>query len=549
MATALGANRFQLTLSLLPVRTLHNTLLALLLFGATLFLFTRENKFPFFYHPDESSKVAQLQTSDWNYHHPMLLLSSSKALITLTGENENAQRVGEAGRFVSALLCAGAVLCLSLTVGALAGRFAAVAAGLLLITNHQLFELAHYLKEDTALFFGISAWFLSLALFWKRPSLGTAAFVGAGAALALSGKYIGAFAPIFSLFLVPYRVEKGARGKLFGAFLITLLGLFALINLPLLLHYSQFKQSLDREVNLAVKGHRGLTRSVPHVVYFTAFKDNIFFALWLPIAWFYVMRCWFQRKALSLFEWLFALFPVAYLLVLSFIPKTNDRYFLPATGLFLCAAALGIHMIRQRSRSRAIGVALVTLGMAIQLPDLWLYYAAFNKDDLRDLTEWLNRELPAATIAVDRRVMLPSPRRASFAAYQLPLKAKVVHDTVEKFDSIDEMRAEGVTHVVLSETTYGRYYQESLHPTKGNRTEFKQRQGLYHELMGDNPPLWGKDRPRSTVIYMHPGLQVYALPPDDNGAKPNQPLPTGQSPTKIKERQKAETNTETEDDS
>lgn len=499
------------------MRTLQNTLLALLLFGATLFLFTRENKFPFFYHPDESSKVEQLQTSDWNYHHPMLLLSTTKAAMTLAGEKENAQRVGEMGRFVSAFLCAGGALCLTLTVGFLAGRYAAIAAGILLLTNHQLFELSHYLKEDTALFFGIAAWFLALGIYWKRPSTGTAALVGLGAAFALSGKYIGAFAPVLSLFLVPWRAGAGARLRCFSGFLGALIALFALINLPLLLNYGEFRESLNREVNLAVKGHRGLTRSVPHVVYFTAFKDNIFFGLWIPIAWYYAMRGWRERRRLGFFEWLFVLFPVAYLLVLTFIPKTNDRYFLPATGVFLCVAALGIDAIRRQARSKGIAVALVALPLVIQLPDLALYYAAFRKDDLRDLTEWLNHELPDATLAVDRRVMLPSPRRASFIPYQTPLKAKVVHTTVEKFKSLEEMRAEGVTHVVLSETTYGRYRLASLRPLKGSRKEYKQRQHLYEQLMDENPPLWGEDRPRSTVIYLHPGLQVYALPPAPEG--------------------------------
>jgi len=505
------------------VRTLQNTLLALLLFGATLFLFTRENQFPFFYHPDESSKVEQLQTSKWNYHHPMLLLSATKGTMALTGEKENAQRVGETGRFISALLCAGGALCLVLAVGLLAGRYAAIAAGVLLLTNHQLFELSHYLKEDTALFFGIAAWFLAVGLFWKRPSVGTAALVGVGAAFALSGKYIGAFAPVLSLFLVPWRAGKGARLRCFGGFFVALVALFALVNLPLLLHYSEFRQSLDREVNLAVKGHRGLTRSVPHDVYFTAFKDNIFFGLWIPIAWYYVTRAWWERRRLGGFEWLFVLFPVAYLLVLTFIPKTNDRYFLPATGVFLCVAALGIDGMRRQARSRRIAVALLALPLVIQIPDLALYYAAFRKDDLRDLTEWLNRELPDATLAVDRRVMLPSPRRASFIPYQPPLKATVVRTTVEKFESIGEMRAEGVTHVVLSETTYGRYNLTSLHPQKGNRAEYKQRQHLYEELMEKNPPLWGKDRQRGTVIYLHPGLQVYALPPA------REPRPAGEA--------------------
>ena len=46
------------------------------LFTLALMLNTRHNWFPYFYHPDESAKVAQVMTGNWNYHHPMLLLAT-----------------------------------------------------------------------------------------------------------------------------------------------------------------------------------------------------------------------------------------------------------------------------------------------------------------------------------------------------------------------------------------------------------------------------------------------------------------------------------------
>ena len=44
-------------------------LAAVALFAATLWLDTRENGFPFFYHPDEPDKVDQIITGKWNFHH------------------------------------------------------------------------------------------------------------------------------------------------------------------------------------------------------------------------------------------------------------------------------------------------------------------------------------------------------------------------------------------------------------------------------------------------------------------------------------------------
>lgn len=491
-------------------------LFALLLFAATFFICTRENRFPYFYHPDESSKVGQLQTQEWNYHHPMLMLRITQWVNSTTGAKENAQQIGEQGRLVSAAFTAGAAVLLALTVWLTVGRYAGIVAGLLMLTNHQLFELGHYLKEDTSLLFGVAAWFFALAIFWRIPRATTAALLGVAAALALSGKYLGAFAPILALGLVPYHAPRGKKLAYTVSYLALLAGTFAFINLPLVLHYSEFKQSLDREVDLAVRGHRGLTRSVPHTVYLEAFRDNLIFPLWLPIAWFYAVYCRARKKVFTGFDWTFALFPVLYLIVLSFIPKENDRYFLPATGIFLCIAAIGLHSLRawliqwRPQWRQAITVGLIVVMVGSQLPAFYRYYQAFQNDDLAQLTEWLNRELPHATLAVDRRVMLPSPRRSAFAAYQTPITATTVFKTIERFTSLEEMIEQGVTHVVLSQQTYGRYFRKSIHPQASAAKEYAEKRDIYQVLMDKNTPLWSRDR--GTVIYLHPGLQVYALP-------------------------------------
>lgn len=489
---------------------------AALLFVATFFLCTRENRFPFFYHPDESSKVEQLQTYEWNYHHPMLLLRTTQAVNLATGVRENAQEVCEQGRFVSATFTAGAATLLAVTVWITFGSYAGIVAGLLLLTNHQLFELAHYLKEDPALLFGVTAWFFGLAVFWRRPGAASAALLGIGAALAVSGKYLGAFAPLLTLGFVPYHAPRGKKLSSTASSLLLLAATFTLINLPLVSHYSEFRTSLDREVDLAVHGHRGVTHSIPHFVYLNAFRDNINFLLWIPIAWFYGVYCRRERARLNGFQWTLALFPVVYLVVLSFIPKENDRYFLPATALFLCTAAIGLRdlltFLAQRFPrwQHALPATLAALLVVAQLPGLYRYYRAFQIDDLAQLTEWLNRELPDATLAIDRRVMLPSPRRAHFGPYQTPIKATTVKKNVDKFDSIEQMREQGVTHVVLSQQTYGRYFRSSIRPREGKGEDFHKDRALYEALMKDRQPLWKTER--GTVIYLHPGLEVYELP-------------------------------------
>ena len=186
---------------------LQIALFSVLLFVAGLALFTRANRFPFYRHPDEPVKVAQLQTGTWNFNHPMLLLSTVRLALDASGTDlRQPQRVVEVGRWVSAGFAAATAVLMAAALWITAGRFAGIAAGLLLISNHQLFELAHYLKEDTSLVFGISAWLFGLALYRRKPGRATAAAVGAGAALALSGKYVGAFAPVLSLWVLALKI-------------------------------------------------------------------------------------------------------------------------------------------------------------------------------------------------------------------------------------------------------------------------------------------------------------------------------------------------------
>lgn len=482
----------------------------LIVLGLT--LFTRENQFKFYYHPDEPVKGLQVQTAHWNFHHPMLMLGTARLALKASGEMENRQHVVEVGRWISAGFAAGSVALLAAMAWITAGRFAGVATGLLLITNHQLFELAHYFKEDTALLFGLSAWFLALTLYWRRPHWTTAALVGVGAALAVSGKYLGAFCPLLSLWLVPWH-SKQQRFAMLAVFVSAFAAVFALVNLPLILSYGSFESSFHREMALVIHGQSGMTRSVPHTVYLNAFRDNIAFVLW-PFLILRLGACWRRRGELTAVEGIAALFPILFLLVLSFSPKSNDRYFLPATAFFLCAIALGLDQLRARWPSARVAPAILAILVLCQiggLPkhDLWSYYRAFQTDDRADLAAWLNINLPHATLAQDRSVKLPVPAITELLPYQPRLSPTMVQPSVEKIADLAAFRKASVTHVILSANDFGRYNLESLRPQKGAEAVHVKSRDLYRVLRAQKP-LW--ERPRDTVIYLHPGLEVYELP-------------------------------------
>jgi hypothetical protein len=507
---------------------LHLCLFAVLLFALSLALFTRGNEFLFFYHPDESSKVQQIQTAEWNFNHPMLMLTTARCVALVSGNLENSQAVVVLGRWVSAAFMAAAVALLAATVWLTADAWAGALAGLLLLTNQQLFELAHYFKEDASLLFGLSVWFLALALFQRKPDWKRALLVGAGAALAVSGKYLGAFAPVVSPLLLWLMLPKENRTR-FGPMLAFWAGgfilSFALVNLPLILGIAKFQASLHREVSLAVDSQRGSTRSVPHSVYLSAFRDNVVFLLWVFIG-FFAHHCWKLRRTLPPLDGLLLLVPVGFLTVLSFVPKTNDRYFLPATALFLCVAARGFFVFRhfisppaaslseasgkRRVLLRYFGTLLLLACFTVQLLQLGVYYSAFVRDDRKELITWLNANLPDAVLAQDDRALMPTEKRPEFLPYQPKLTPRVIEKRFTPTDSVESLRAAGVTHVILSESNYGRYFLKSLQSHKKTTEQHAETRGFYEAIRKSAPPLWFS--PRSKVTYLHPGLEVYALP-------------------------------------
>lgn len=500
----------------LPADSRRLVVWAALLFAVSLFIQTRHQTFAYFYHPDEPGKIEQVLSGKWNYHHPMLLLGSARMMVKTMGNPRSEQAVVEAGRLVSAIYMSVAVVALSLLAYAWRGWPAAIGAGGALALHHQLYELAHYFKEDSALLAGLSLTFLMLLAVWWRPTWRRVALLGVACGLAVSGKYLGVVAFALALPVLYYAPER--RPARFGVFAAAALITFCVVNLPLLLHLGTFQESFGREMEFVVRGQRGMTRSVPHAQYWNIFVDNTTPVIWVLLAVFLHAR-WRERRSLSLPEVMIIAFPFLYALVLSFSPKSNDRYFLPATALLTLFAAMGTmdlaHRVERGSKRRwALAGAVVALVLG-QLPSLIRYERAFANDDTLALIQWLRTELPpTAVLAKDNRIALPDPARKKDAARLGVIPQKVIGARfVPDLGTVEELRAKGVTHVIVSESDYGRFFLTSLRPQDGERADFERRKAFYEILLRDHQPLFERDR--GTVIYLHPGIRVYRLPAPD----------------------------------
>lgn len=302
------------------------------------------------------------------------------------------------------------------------------------------------------------------------------------------------------------------------AFFAALLLTVALVNYPVWQNLSLLTTSFGREVDLVVNGQQGVTRRVPHTLYWNVFRDNTNPVLWFFLVW-HLAVFWKSRRECTLPEWFITVFPFAYALALSFFPKTNDRYFLPATALFIYLAGLGVvdvaRWLRSLNRLRPAFPICITLAAVSQVPSLLAYWNAFHRDDNADLRKWIESNLPRdAVILEDSHVGLPVFGNERDALRQTPLPQKVLaywSDSPD-FATLDSAKRSGVTHMIASQSDYGRYFLKGLIPRKGNTDNYTLKREFYEQLFREGDLLW--KRPRSTVLYLHPGIEVYRLKPD-----------------------------------
>lgn len=527
------------------------------LLGASVVLFVlcfssgfRHHKFPYYYHPDEPGKVEQVISGEFNYHHPMLLLATtrlaSEVLHTQKHFVGNAQAPGpkdkqamvQVGRGVSAAFMAGAVVMFSLLAFLWRGWRAGFVTGAALTLHHQLYELAHYMKEDSALLFGVAWTFLAALAYHQRPTLWRVAVLGAGCALAISGKYIGVLMlgvalPVLWITSRTAREKRWAHvGVFFGALVVVLVA----VNFSLFAHLLTFRESFHRELNFVVKGQGEMTRSIPHALYWNVFIDNSTPIIWLLLV-SLISVCYERWERLALPQKLLLWFPFIYGLMLSFSPKENDRYFLPATAVLTTLAAVGAEslpyllsslyrvwdtrmaqrILSRDSRSWIMIVASAALlilqftGWSATKPGWSQYDAAFVRDDIAALVAYLRKELPSeAVIAADTRAGLLDPKRKKNKDRVQGVKQKMtVSKVISDLGTLDELRAKGYTHVVVSESSYGRFFRDLRPKDPKKNAEFETGRQFYKDLWESGELLFERDR--GTVIYLHPGIRVYRI--------------------------------------
>jgi len=498
------------------------------LFVFSLMLNTRHNDFAYSYHPDEAGKTGQVIGGSRNFHHPLLMLSATDIVSRVSFLPREPQTVVEIGRWVSAVFAAGAVVALALLARLRYGAVAGWGAGIAVALQVDLFETAHYMKEDPALLFGLALSLFAAQVWWSKPDARSLRFLAIACGIAVSGKYLGVIALLFALPLVIWArhaepsLDRPARLKHFGlAYALT----FLICNLPLFaLKLSSPFRSIRNEMKGVAGGHRGITREIPHGEYLETLHENVpVIVLGLATAYALFLLGTARRRTAA--EWATLLFPLGYLAAISCSPKIADRYLLPVSVLIPFLAVLGAAEIArliasQKQRGWQICAQLLLAGLIVwicraQWPALRRAYDGFTHDDPAAVAAWIKNNLPLdAVIAEDHRVNL-SPTKANGVSKNARVPQKVYNaNFAPDLGTLDELRAQGVTHVAICKQSYGRYFKDETKPREGAKTTFDQRQEFYAEVLeqGELVQEW----PPGTISYLQPGIKLFRVAPAKN---------------------------------
>lgn len=487
-------------------------------FGAALALYTRHAGMPYYYHSDEPSKVEQVTGErPLNFKHPLLLMNATRALARATGADADRQEAVRAGRAASALFAAGTVAALGALAWLEGGLLAAACVAPVVLLSHGLFTFAHFMKEDTAVAFGLAVVLLAACAFARRPSRSRAAALGAACALALSGKYAGAVALGLGLPLVVARGRRGSASAL-GAFALGFAALFAIVNVSALLDLAAFRAGLVYETDHVATGGGRPFAGLASTAYVHGLYSQTTWPVRILAAGFgaYVLGTWRRR---SFAERLLVVAPLVYLAILQASPIKAIRYLLPVVVVVHALAGFAIAALAARGGGasplrRGAAAALLALTLAFQAQAVRIHLREFAAESRVALYRWVRDHVPAESMILqDRYAGLPDPSEGYSTPEQPYLPQLVVtrHHAVDE-GTVAELRARGIEYVAVCERIYERFFQDDRRfGSKEARRRFERRRERYAELFAEGTLVFEAGASRIAGAPVNPVVRVYRL--------------------------------------
>lgn len=432
--------------------------------------FSRHLDFTAYAHPDEPSKIAQIVERRHNLHHPLLLLNSARAIAEAAGRHGDFEFVKLAGRWCSVIFSSLGVALLVLACGRLHGAFVAAAAGVFLVSNPMVFELAHYFKEDPALLFGIALSLVAMLVFSSQKTAWAAVFLGLASACAASGKFVGALVVPFSIYIV-WVCSTNKRRDLTVMLAACALGFFA-VNLPLFARPITSAISLNRELDLLVGTMSGeIFVPVPHTIFAKFYWQTATPVLALLLLIYLCGLCRRRFRAPPV-ERVFLVLPLVYSVGLCWLGRPFDRYLLPAGALLACVSAMGLATVREIRGGSVLAVLFVAASLAWQVPLLLQADRGFTQDHGMETMEFLEKNLGAESkVLADWLTGLPPSIRISVS------KTRISADA-----TLDKLRREGFTHVVVNARNTDRFFRTNTVTDPRSAGQFEKLKAFYESL-------------------------------------------------------------------
>lgn len=517
-------------------RILHfiGALVASVLLGFLAFyLSTRNNDFPVQYHPDEWSKIAQVRgdKEDWNFNHPLLMLHAARLYCNWFAVPDHPRSLSNAGRSTSAILVGIGVVAFSLAAWMQGGFAALLLAGAAIAMCPSLIVHGHYFKEDTSLVFGISVTVLGAAMhcasrhWWTRVL--AAVVLGAGCALAMSGKYVGVATVIpalLALLISPIRywwitviqivmfiVVGGALGMWINSEAFEDPWNFKLrddvqSHVEDQYDHATASEWMHGQVVLRTPGFfcvRMAARQIPLVLWTLA-------AIAL-LAW--ACRPWCSRWMISL-----AMLILTYAVVLAYDAIPIPRYALPLTVLTSFALAqIVAAVIMKRSKQwrwAVIGIAIVAL-FAVNLRACLKLNRQFADDSRQRLREWIATSLPRGALIVGERYTGLDNNGDPWRFPNSPRLTQLIFpcNFAGDFRSVENLRQRKINYLVVAEPAYGRFLYPESTAGAGQERRYRETREFYERLFREMKPIWQSDPDPPSDSYVNPAIRVYEITP------------------------------------
>jgi len=427
--------------------------------------------FPVYWHPDEIAKASQIQTGDYNFNHPLLMLRLATLFHALLPLDQSIRDTVLAGRFVSIATAALAASIFGLLIARRFGILFGLATTILIALTPLMFIRAHFFKEEATLMMGIALVMLAIQSVDTDAKPRNIALLGAAVGLAAAAKYVGGIMIVPAIAIL---ISKRVRWMESAGFLLCIILVFVAINSAGIIGHSSLETGLFRQIKHVATSHDGVSRGMESayaLLLFWRITPAAIVTIWvagmLAFLW---RRLMIQRRgiekasALTAMDGVVVFTPLLQLAMISLSAVITERYVLPATVLAIVAAVWIVASVASSPRSsRAMRIG-ATLALLIGGVSTIVAFAATVHDLRHDartqLRAWIAENLPPdAKIAAEFYAGLPTEQMLALDQ-TLPSVGRSIERPffhLAMAGSLASLREQGFTHIVISSVNFARF--------------------------------------------------------------------------------------------